>query len=104
MQFKTNLGFALQELRKYFKKLSELPEEDIRERLRAPETCVCLNVIFAFLWKEWRDSPEMKRIFVTKLTREFNDLIGSKAAKGIIEEINVKSYSLGESLPIIKGK
>jgi hypothetical protein len=46
----------------------------------------------------------MKRIFVSKLTREFNDLIGSKAAKGIIEEINVKSYSLGESLPIIKSK
>ncbi len=46
----------------------------------------------------------MKRIFISKLTREFNDLIGSKAAKGIIEEINVKSYSLGESLPIIKGK
>ncbi|CAB4005122.1 PDZ domain-containing 8-like, partial [Paramuricea clavata] len=90
------------ELRNFFKKLSELPEEDIRERLRTPETCVCLNVVFAFLWKEWRDSPEMKRIFVSKLTREFNDLIGSKAAKGIIEEINVKSYSLGESLPIIK--
>ncbi|XP_028405237.1 PDZ domain-containing protein 8-like [Dendronephthya gigantea] len=91
-----------EDLQKFFKKLSELPEEDIRERLRTPETCVCLNVIFAFLWKEWRDSLEMKRIFVTKLTREFNDLIGSKAAKGIIEEINVKSYSLGESLPIIK--
>ena len=76
----------------------------MRERLRTPETCVCLNVIFAFLWKEWRDSPEMKRVFIRKLTREFNDLIGSKATKGIIEEINVNSYSLGESLPIIKGK
>lgn len=46
----------------------------------------------------------MKRIFISKLTKEFNDLIGSKSAKGIIEEIQVKSYSLGESLPIIKGK
>jgi hypothetical protein len=95
--------FKLQELKNFFKKLSELPEEEIIERLRTPETCVCLNVVFAFLWKEWRDTPEMKRIFISKLTREFNDLIGSKAAKGIIEEINVKSYNLGESLPVIKG-
>ena len=83
--------------------LSELNEADAKEKMSSPETCTCLNLIFAFLWREWKDSPQMKRLFISKITREFNDLIGAKAAKGIIEEINIKSYSLGETLPIIKG-
>lgn len=91
-----------EELANFFKKFAELATEDVKEQLRTPETCTCLNVIFAFLWREWRDSPQMKRLFIAKMTREFNDLIGAKAAKGIIEEISIKSYSLGESLPIIK--
>lgn len=91
-----------EELTKLLKRFTELPEEDVKEQLRSPETCTCLNLIFAFLWREWRDSPQMKRLIISKLNREFNDLIGSKAAKGYIEEINIKSYSLGAALPIIK--
>ena len=96
--------YSKQELAKLLKKFTELPEEDVKEQLRSPETCTCLNLIFAFLWREWRDSPQMKRLIVSKLNREFSDLIGSKAAKGYIDEINIKSYSLGAALPIIKGK
>lgn len=105
INLKTELFVCLlQELTRLFKRFAKLTGEDVKEQLRSPETCVCLNIIFAFLWREWRDSPQMKRLLVSKLNREFNDLIGAKAAKGIIDEINIRSYSLGESLPIIRGK
>lgn len=62
-----------------------------------------LNLLFAFLWREWRDSPQMKTFFLKKMNSEFTDLIQGKAARKVIEQITIEELSLGTSLPVITG-
>lgn len=63
-----------------------------------------LNLFLSFLWREWRDSPQMKSFFLTKMNAEFSDLMRGKAASKLIEQITIEELSLGTSLPVIKGE
>lgn len=63
-----------------------------------------LNLFLSFLWREWRDSPQMKSFFLTKMNAEFSDLMQGKAASKLIEQITIEELSLGTSLPVIKGE
>ncbi|KAM7436009.1 PDZ domain-containing protein 8 [Porites harrisoni] len=67
------------------------------------EKCMSLNLFLSFLWREWRDSPQMKSFFLTKMNAEFSDLMRGKAASKLIEQITIEELSLGTSLPVIKG-
>ena len=63
-----------------------------------------LNLFLSFLWREWRDSPQMKSFFLRKMNAEFSDLMQGKAASKLIEQITIEELSLGTSLPVIKGE
>lgn len=67
------------------------------------ESCMSLNFLLAFLWREWRDSPKMKSFFLQKMNSEFSELVKGKAASKLIEQITIDELSLGTSLPVIKG-
>ena len=67
------------------------------------ESCIYLNLLLAFLWREWRDSPEMKSFFLKKMNIEFSELMHGKAAGKVIEHITIQDFSLGTSLPVVKG-
>lgn len=67
------------------------------------ESCMSLNFLMAFLWREWRDSPQMKSFFLKKMNLEFSELMKGKAARKLIEQITIEELSLGTSLPVIKG-
>jgi len=62
-----------------------------------------LNLLLAFLWREWRDSQQMKSYFLNKMNSEFSELMKGKAAKKLIEQITIEELSLGTSLPVITG-
>ena len=67
------------------------------------ESCMSLNLLLAFLWREWRDSQQMKSYFLNKMNLEFSELMKGKAAKKVIEQITIEELSLGTSLPVITG-
>lgn len=66
------------------------------------ETCMFLNLIFQFLWKEWRDSPKTRNFFMRRINLEFQEMLLNKAAGKLMEQIIVRDYHLGDSLPVIK--
>ena len=66
------------------------------------ESCLFLNLIFQFLWKEWRDSPKTRSFFIRKMNMEFQEMLLNKAAGKLMEQIKVKDYYLGDSLPEFK--
>lgn len=68
------------------------------------EPCMSLNLLLAFLWREWRDSPQMKSFFLHRMNLEFSDLMQGKAASRLIEQITIEDLSLGTSLPVITGE
>ena len=63
-----------------------------------------LNLMIAFLWREWRDTPATKSYFIKKMNMEFQELLLNKAAGKILQQISVKDYCLGDSLPVIQSK
>lgn len=89
----STLYYYLQFIADYFKKDSATEQE----------SCMSLNLLMAFLWREWRDSPQVKSFFLKKLNSEFSELVQGKAASKLIEQITIEELSLGTSLPVIKG-
>ena len=63
-----------------------------------------LNLMLAFLWREWRDTTKMKSYFIKKMNLEFQELLLNKAAGKLLQQICVKDFSLGDSLPVIKSE
>ncbi|KAJ7371987.1 PDZ domain-containing protein 8 [Desmophyllum pertusum] len=74
-----------------------------KDRATEKESCMSLNLLLAFLWREWRDSPQMKSFFLHKMNSEFAELMRGKAASKLIEQITIQELSLGTSLPVITG-
>lgn len=62
-----------------------------------------LNLLFLFLWQEWRDKPKTKEFFMKRMNMEFTDLVNNRAAGKIIEQITILDLNLGASLPAFKG-
>ena len=83
----------MQFIAEYFKKDSATEKE----------SCMSLNLLLAFLWREWRDSQQMKSYFLNKMNSEFSELMQGKAARKLIEQITIEELSLGTSLPVITG-
>ena len=63
-----------------------------------------LNLVIAFLWREWRDTAATKSYFIKKMNMEFQELLLNKAAGKVLQQISVKDYCLGDSLPVIQSK
>ncbi|XP_047126500.1 PDZ domain-containing protein 8 isoform X1 [Hydra vulgaris] len=73
-----------------------------KEGATEKESCMFLNLIFQFLWKEWRDSPKTRNFFICKMNMEFKEMLLNKAAGKLIDQISVCDYYLGDSLPVFK--
>ena len=67
------------------------------------ESCMFLNLMISFLWREWRDTAAVKAYFIKKMNLEFQELLLNKAVGKMLNQIRVKDYCLGDSLPVIKG-
>ncbi|CAD5119453.1 DgyrCDS8060 [Dimorphilus gyrociliatus] len=70
-------------------------------RKKYDNTCICLNLIAQFLFREWRDTSELRRWLTRRLNNEFADMLKRKSAV-LIENIAVREYSVGKLLPIVK--
>ena len=68
------------------------------------ESCMFLNLMISFLWREWRDTTSTKSYFIKKMNLEFQELLLNKAAGKLLQRIQVKDYCLGDSLPTIKSE
>lgn len=65
------------------------------------ESCLALNLFFNFLFREWKDTIEMRRWVMRKLSAEFLEM--QRTATGrLLDKITVRDLQLGGDLPIIK--
>ncbi len=74
------------------------------EGATSSESCMFFNLVIAFLWKEWRDTTKTKSYFIKKMNLEFQELLLNKAGGKLLQQISVKDFCLGDSLPVIKSK
>ncbi|XP_033631360.1 PDZ domain-containing protein 8-like [Asterias rubens] len=82
---------------------AKIPENiDISSLLHKTESCNALNVLISFLFRELKDASFVRRWVVRKMNVEFEELLTTKAAGKILEQITVQDYCLGTSFPTIK--
>ncbi|XP_022079538.1 PDZ domain-containing protein 8-like isoform X2 [Acanthaster planci] len=82
---------------------AKMPEDlDVSSMLHKTESCNALNVLVAFLFQELKDAAFVRRWVVRKMNVEFEELLTTKTAGKILEQINVQDYCLGTSFPTIK--
>lgn len=67
-----------------------------------PETCGFLNAIFLFLFRELRDTPLVRHWVTKKIRVEFEELLQTKTAGRLLEGLNLREVSLGDSVPVVK--
>lgn len=67
-----------------------------------PETCGFLNAIFLFLFRELRDTPLVRHWVTKKIRVEFEELLQTKTAGRLLEGLNLRDVSLGDSVPVLK--
>ncbi|XP_067124467.1 PDZ domain-containing protein 8 isoform X2 [Centruroides vittatus] len=84
----------------------QLPEELLKyveggDWKNKKESCLALNLVFQFLFREWKDTKVMRRWFLKKISREFLDLQRTTTGK-LLERIAIRDLQLGNNLPIIK--
>ncbi|KAL5012622.1 hypothetical protein ScPMuIL_011173 [Solemya velum] len=82
-----------------------LPKELIKliheqEQGGKKETCLFINVIFQFLFKELKDTKHIRQWAVKKMNVEFMEMLQTTSGK-LIDQITVREFSLGETFPII---
>lgn len=78
--------------------------EDLRNldgKLGQEETAHSLNAIFAFLFGELKDTRFVRRWVVRKLNVELEELLHTKTAGRVLEQITVRDYCLGSTVPTI---
>lgn len=84
----------------------QLPEELLKyveggDWKNKKESCLALNLLLQFLFREWKDTKVMRRWFLKKISREFLDLQRTTTGK-LLERIAIRDLQLGNNLPIIK--
>ena len=62
---------------------------DISSLLHKTESCNALNVLISFLFRELKDASFVRRWVVRKMNVEFEELLTTKAAGKILEQITV---------------
>ncbi|VDI27532.1 Hypothetical predicted protein [Mytilus galloprovincialis] len=64
------------------------------------ESCIALNLVIQFLFKELRDTNRVRRWVTKKMNIEFNDMLQSTTGK-LIEKITLRDFNLGPTFPVI---
>ncbi|XP_068111425.1 PDZ domain-containing protein 8 [Hyperolius riggenbachi] len=82
---------------------SELPLKDYLAGQAGAESCHFLNAIFLFLFRELRDTAEVRRWLLRKIRVELEELLQSRTAGRLLEGLSVRELSLGETVPEISG-
>ncbi|XP_064404308.1 uncharacterized protein LOC135349681 isoform X3 [Halichondria panicea] len=67
-----------------------------------PETCRWFNLISDFLFRELRDSTFVKRVLMKMINKEFEELLMTKTEGRMVEQLTLRDYFLGTSMPVIK--
>ncbi|GAB1604563.1 PDZ domain-containing protein 8-like [Argonauta hians] len=62
------------------------------------ESCRFLNLIFQFLFKELRDTREVRRWVAKRMSMEFEDMLQTTSGK-FLEQIVVRDFNLGTRFP-----
>ncbi|XP_071949432.1 PDZ domain-containing protein 8-like [Antedon mediterranea] len=66
------------------------------------ESCNALNMLIAFLFREMKDTKAVRTWVIKKMNVEFDELLQSKTAGRLLEQIKVRDYCLGPTFPTIK--
>ncbi|KAK3576431.1 hypothetical protein CHS0354_025192 [Potamilus streckersoni] len=75
--------------------------DEAKKKKEEVETCLFLNCLFQFLFRELKDTKEIRRWVVKKMNVEFEDLLKTTAGK-LFDQIQVQEFNLGEAFPVIK--
>lgn len=77
--------------------------EALKEALKKDqkESCLALNLIICFLFRELKDKQFIRRWVIKKMNLEFAELM-QKTAGRILEQITVQEFNLGPAFPVIK--
>lgn len=67
------------------------------------ESCNALNLMFAYLFRELKDTPPVKRWFLKMLNTDFQLLQSSSVAGKLIKRITVVDLNFGSSIPVLQG-
>ncbi|XP_030058498.1 PDZ domain-containing protein 8 isoform X2 [Microcaecilia unicolor] len=84
------------------------PEPALRDYLRQEpagpesETCLFLNAIFLFLFRELRDTALVRRWVTKKIKVELEELLQTRTAGRLLEGLSLRDVSLGEALPVFR--
>lgn len=66
-----------------------------------PESCLWLNLLAGFLFRELRDSIEVRRFAMKRLDKNFRWLVENTGARNFLEKLTVTSLHLGETMPAV---
>ncbi|KAK7862818.1 hypothetical protein R5R35_000842 [Gryllus longicercus] len=83
----------------------QLPEI-LAEALRSgdvsrPESCVAVNLVLQFLFRELRHSPQVRRWLHKKLSAEFAELLTRTTTGKLFDSVTVREINLGSQLPVL---
>lgn len=79
------------------------PLRDYASGKAGAESCHFLNSIFLFLFRELRDTAEVRRWLLRKIRVELEELLVSRTAGRLLEGLSVRELSLGEAVPELSG-
>nr|XP_033796900.1 PDZ domain-containing protein 8 [Geotrypetes seraphini] len=66
------------------------------------ETCLVLNAVFLFLFRELRDTALLRRWLTRKIKVELEELLQTRTAGRLLEGLSLREVSLGEALPVLR--
>ncbi|XP_021925331.1 PDZ domain-containing protein 8 isoform X2 [Zootermopsis nevadensis] len=75
-----------------------LQSSDIPKR----ESCLALNLLFQFLFKELRNAQKVRRWFRHKLSLEFEELLTRTTTGKLFDSVSIRDLCLGTQFPTIK--
>ncbi|PSN46043.1 hypothetical protein C0J52_07689 [Blattella germanica] len=78
--------------------IDALQSSDIPKR----ESCLALNLLFQFLFKELRNAQKVRRWFRHKLSLEFEELLTRTTTGKLFDCVSIRDLCLGTQFPTIK--
>ncbi|XP_069677414.1 PDZ domain-containing protein 8 isoform X2 [Periplaneta americana] len=78
--------------------IDALQSNDIPKR----ESCLALNLLFQFLFKELRNAQKVRRWFRHKLSLEFEELLTRTTTGKLFDCVSIRDLCLGTQFPTIK--
>nr|XP_039256905.1 uncharacterized protein LOC120333633 isoform X2 [Styela clava] len=64
------------------------------------ETCRFVNVLFAFIFREWRDTNQLQKWVLKKINIEFMEFMETKTASRLLQGLKIHDVSLGSNFPV----